>query len=394
MSTTTVSTALSSAKPTVGGLAKEVPDTSYQYTVAEQRSDDALRTSPRDLALLRASFKGQVIRIRHLLDLHADVDYCDKDGLTALHHAIFGGFEDAVQLLLDRGADTNASSPVAATPLHLAALKGRSEIAKILIGKYRAAVNAVDPDFGTPLHCAAFSGDVEIAKIMLKYGALVNSMCAVESSKQKWLTSFSLGDKAFSDQSAPTNSPFTHATPLLVAILSNQETMAKYLINSGASPNEPSRISIKGFSEHLPASLYPIHVVASRGLSSLLTHFLANETTNADIQDYFGHTALSHACSGGHTGVVLQLLEAGASPDMVNYKGETALHVAARDGHAECVQALCSHGATINVVNSVGETPVQLAEKAGNSDAAAQILQAASRNRAHVATTAAAAAAI
>jgi ankyrin repeat protein len=55
------------------------------------------------------------------------------------------------------------------------------------------------------------------------------------------------------------------------------------------------------------------------------------------------------------------------------------------------VQALCSHGATINVVNSVGETPVQLAEKAGNSDAAAQILQAASRNRAHVATTAAAA---
>jgi ankyrin repeat protein len=163
--------------------------------VAEQRSDDALRTSPRDFALLRASFEGQVIRIRHLLDLHADVDYCDKDGLTALHHAIFGGFEDAVQLLLDRGADTNASSPVAATPLHLAALKGRSEIAKILIGKYRAAVNAVDPDFGTPLHCAAFSGDVEIAKIMMKYGALVNSMCAVESSKQKWLTSFSLTER-------------------------------------------------------------------------------------------------------------------------------------------------------------------------------------------------------
>jgi len=101
------------------------------------------------------------------------------------------------------------------------------------------------------------------------------------------------------------------------------------------------------------------------------------------VQDFFGNTALHCACSAGHTGVAVQLLEAGASPDMVNHRGETALHaVAARSGRVELVQALCSHGATINVVNSEGETPLQLAEKAGNSDAAAEILrQVASQNR-------------
>jgi ankyrin repeat protein len=363
-------------------LLKGVPDTSYQYTVAERRSDDALQTSPRDLALLRASFEGQVIRIRRLLDLHADVDHRDQDGLTALHHAIFGGFEDAVQLLLDRGADANASSPAAATPLHLAVLKGRSNIAELLIGKYRAAVNAIDPNLGTPLHCAAFAGDVKVAETMLEHGAQIDSMCAVSSSNLEWLSSSSLGDKAPTESTS--DSPFTHATPLLGAILSKQETMAKFLIQSGASTNQPSKISIKGFSEHRPASLYPIHVVATRGLSDLLAHLLANKT-NPDAQDYFGHTALIHACSAGNVGIALQLLEAGASPDVINYKGETALHAAAREGHVECVRALCSHGTTINIVNSDGETPLQLAQKASNSAATAKILLA-SQNRTNATT--------
>jgi ankyrin repeat protein len=128
--------------------------------------------------------------------------------------------------------------------------------------------------------------------------------------------------------------------------------------------------------------------VASRGLSGLLAHFLANKTTDIDVQDFFGSTALKCACSAGHVGAAVQLLEAGASPDTANRRGETALHaVAARSGRAECVRALCSHGATINVVNSEGETPLQLAEKAGNSDAAAEILrQVASRNGTNVAT--------
>jgi ankyrin repeat protein len=368
-------------------LLSGVPDTSYQYTVAEQRSDDALKPSPRDLALLRASFEGQVIRIRHLLDLHADVDYRDENGLTALHHAIFGGFEDAVQLLLDRGADANAYSPVATTPLHLAVLKGRSNIAELLISRYRAAVNAVDPDLGTPLHSAAFAGDVEIAGTMLKRGAEADLECAVDSTKQEWISGSAPEDNAPSDQRS-SSYPFTHATPLLVAILSKQETMAKFLVQSGASINQPSRISIEGFAEHLPASLYPLHLVASRGLSGLLAHFLANKTTDIDVQDFFGSTALKCACSAGHVGAAVQLLEAGASPDTANRRGETALHaVAARSGRAECVRALCSHGATINVVNLEGETPLQLAEKAGNSDAAAEILrQVASRNGTNVAT--------
>ena len=196
-------------------------------------------------------------------------------------------------------------------------------------------------------------------------------MCAMDSSKLRWLSSSSPGNKAPSESTSAY--PFTHATPLLGAILSKQKTMAEFLIQNGASPNQPSIISIESFSEHLPASLYPIHLVATRGLSDLLAFFLANKT-DPNVQDYFGHTALRYACLGGNTDIAIQLLEAGASPDVINYEGETALHTAARKGHVECVRALCSHGATVDIVNSKGETPVQIAQKAEASSAIVHIL--------------------
>ena len=238
-----------------------------------------------------------------------------------------------------------------------------------MIGKYRASINAIDPDCGMPLHCAAFAGNIEAAEILLKHGARIDSMCAMDPSKLSWLSSSSPGDKAPIESA----SAFTHATPLLGAILSKRKTMAEFLIENGASPNQPSIISIEGFSEHLPASLYPIHLVATRGLSDLLAFFLANKT-DPNVQDYFGHTALRYACLGGNTDIAIQLLEAGASPDVINYEGETALHTAARKGHVECVRALCSHGATVDIVNSKGETPVQIAQKAEASSAIVHIL--------------------
>jgi ankyrin repeat protein len=188
-------------------------------------------------------------------------------------------------------------------------------------------------------------------------------MCAMDSSKLRWLSSSSPGNKAPSESTSAY--PFTHTTPLLGAVLSKQKTMAEFLIQNGASPNQPSI-------EHLPASLYPIHLVATRGLSDLLAFFLANKT-DPNVQDYFGHTALRYACLGGNTDIAIQLLEAGASPDVINYEGET-LHTAARKGHVECVRALCSHGATVDIVNSKGETPVQIAQKAEASSAIVHIL--------------------
>ena len=58
--------------------------------------------------LLKAAAEGQTVRVNRLLRLGVNVDFCDEDGMTALHHAVLSGFEDTVQTLLDVGRAVNA----------------------------------------------------------------------------------------------------------------------------------------------------------------------------------------------------------------------------------------------------------------------------------------------
>jgi ankyrin repeat protein len=51
---------------------------------------------------------GYVVRVRHLIEQHANVNAHDRDGLTALMHAAFFGRAEIAQLLIDSQADVNA----------------------------------------------------------------------------------------------------------------------------------------------------------------------------------------------------------------------------------------------------------------------------------------------
>jgi uncharacterized protein len=89
------------------------------------------------LPAYEAAAFGRIHRLERLLDDDPDAANAKSpDGFTALHLAIFGGSEDAVRLLLDRGADPNAlaTSEIARVrPLGTAAFVGRSDLETILL---------------------------------------------------------------------------------------------------------------------------------------------------------------------------------------------------------------------------------------------------------------------
>ncbi|MFL5918295.1 MAG: ankyrin repeat domain-containing protein [Gaiellaceae bacterium] len=89
------------------------------------------------LPAYEAAAFGRIDRLRRLLDEDPEAARSwSPDGFTALHLAIYGGSEDAVRLLLERGADPNvlATSDIARVrPLGTARFVGRPDLEEILL---------------------------------------------------------------------------------------------------------------------------------------------------------------------------------------------------------------------------------------------------------------------
>ena len=76
--------------------------------------DPTLGTTP----LAWAALHGHVDAVEWLLDNGAEVNARNGDGSTALHSAAFMGRAEIVRLMLERGADPNARHPNGARPIH------------------------------------------------------------------------------------------------------------------------------------------------------------------------------------------------------------------------------------------------------------------------------------
>jgi ankyrin repeat protein len=102
------------------------------------------------------------------------IDAADKDGRTALHWAALKGHTEIVKILLGKGAEVNFADKDSQTALNKAAYRGHTEIVKMFL-KNGAEVNFADKDSQTALNKAAYRGHTEIVKMFLKNGAEVNS---------------------------------------------------------------------------------------------------------------------------------------------------------------------------------------------------------------------------
>ncbi|MBI5190610.1 MAG: ankyrin repeat domain-containing protein [Nitrospirae bacterium] len=94
----------------------------------------------------------------------------DAGGATPLHMAAFKGKDEVAGLLLDGGADVNAKDCEGSTPLHVAALGCRKSAAALFIDR-GADITARDNDGWTPLFTAAFGGCKDVVELLLERGA-------------------------------------------------------------------------------------------------------------------------------------------------------------------------------------------------------------------------------
>jgi len=124
--------------------------------------------------LHQAAAKGDLKKVRKLVEEGADVNARDNIGYTPLHYAASYGHLDVARLLLEEGADVNARDNAGWTPLHWAAAYGHVDVARLLVER-GADVNARDNIGYTPLHYAASYGHLDVARLLIESGADINA---------------------------------------------------------------------------------------------------------------------------------------------------------------------------------------------------------------------------
>ncbi|CAM9189928.1 unnamed protein product, partial [Laminaria digitata] len=120
--------------------------------------------------------------VKALVEAGVDIDAVDEEGCSALHLAVFRGFDKVVEELVSAGAKIYTSDSEGETPLHTACGHGSLEMVRALLRDSRGkqALSAkgsrgVHLEM-SPLHRAALGGHCEVVRELLGHGSSLDSL--------------------------------------------------------------------------------------------------------------------------------------------------------------------------------------------------------------------------
>ena len=122
-----------------------------------------------DSLIHRTARQGDIGFTSLLIECGADVNATNDHGKTPLHYAVSGGFQFLADALLAGGADHNQATPFGDTPLHIAARRGNRPIVSKLL-KHGANASLTNHTKYTPLHEAAAAGKSEVVSLLIERG--------------------------------------------------------------------------------------------------------------------------------------------------------------------------------------------------------------------------------
>ncbi len=286
--------------------------------------------------LLLAARQGHIEAVEALLDAGADINQLSEGTKTsAILIATMNGRYDVAKVLLDRGADPNlVNEPAGVTPLY-------------------AAINIwYAPHTSYPQPTAQFQQSLthlELMQALLAAGADPN----VRLKKKIWFSAYNFDQSGLDE---------TGATPFWRAAYASDVAAMRLLKDHGADPGirtkkppERPRVAdeqareIKDISALPPIpeggpAIAPIHAASGAGYGE---GFAANEHRNHPAGFLAGVRFLVEAC--------------GADVNARDHEGNTALHNAAARGDAALIEYLVSKGADVTAVTREGQTAADMA---------------------------------
>jgi len=256
-----------------------------------------------------------------------DPDLTNKNGNSALMHAVKNSNTEIINILIEAKVDINKHSGALSW-----AVGGDIDILNYLLNS-GSDTNSINNAFVS----AAYYGELEILRILKNYGAELDKVG--EKALQRVLTSnIGTGEK--------------------------KNQTIKFLLNYGVDVNTK-------FDEGWTPLLYSAFYIDSENRRTLVLKTLLNSGAEVNAQcvcKHFsngGFSALMLVARDGSRDDIQALLDKGAEIDLKNSNGQTALILAAQYRNEECVRTLLAHKASTSIKDIDGKTALDYA-KEGN----------------------------
>jgi ankyrin repeat protein len=184
-----------------------------------------------------ACIEGDESAVAVLLRNVDDVNFFDTNGCSPLWYASGLGHAAVVDLLATRGAAIDMAC-AGSTPLAVAAIEGRAEVARLLIS-HGAQLECKDDDGATAFYLACAQGNIDTAEILATAGADINTIDTKFCTP--CLTASANGIvpilQMLMDRGAQLERPNRAGqTPLVTASINGHLDIARHLLQAGADP--------------------------------------------------------------------------------------------------------------------------------------------------------------
>jgi ankyrin repeat protein len=242
-------------------------------------------------------------------------------------------------MLLDRGASIEETGADGYSPLLLATHSGHTDLAKVLLQR-GANPNASGLGYSA-LHTAVLRGDLEMTKALVAAGATIDSRITKPAPMER-----------FTDKWMVLPIAVVGYTPVQLAAKYLEVPIMRELLAAGASPNIATADGTTLLMDVSGVNVNSNGSTDRRGRTvdvALVT--LMNKTEDRSLE------------------AAKILIDAGVDVKAVNRSGDTALHGAANLGMRKVFQFLVDNGADPDVKNKRGRTPrTTLANGGGNRE--------------------------
>ena len=320
-------------------------------------------------AVMLACKEGNNDVINVLLNAGADPNITDGDGNTCLHYAALNDSStDVLQAIISHGVDVNATNTNNVTALMLACHKGNRDAINVLLNA-GADSNIADADGSTWLYYAARNDCTE------RFQEMIRLLVDVHAINKKVFTAMLVGAKIGKRDA--------------ISVLLNAGTDSNIADTDGdARPHNAAQKDC--YAEVLQAITSHIvdeNATQKNSVTALMkachsgNRDAINKCLNAGVDVNAVHdnnvTAFMIACAKGNKDVINILLIAGADPNKADANGNTYLHYAERnDCYTNNLEAIISHGVDVNATHKNNVTALMIACGKGNEDAINVLLNA------------------